>query len=32
MATIVTVQGKTPKWGKDCFIAENATLAGDKCP
>ena len=29
MATIATVKGKTPKWGKDCFIAENATLAGD---
>ena len=29
MATITTVKGKTPKWGKDCFIAENATLAGD---
>lgn len=29
MATIATVKGKTPKCGKDCFIAENATLAGD---
>lgn len=29
MATIVTVKGYTPKWGKDCYIADNATLAGD---
>ena len=29
MATIATVKGKTPKCGENCFIAENATLAGD---
>lgn len=29
MATIATVRGKTPRWGKDCFIAGNSTLAGD---
>lgn len=23
------VRGFTPKWGEDCFIAENATLIGD---
>ena len=32
MATIATVKGKSPKWGENCFIAENATLAGAKCP
>lgn len=26
---IKTVNGKTPVMGKDCFIAENATLVGD---
>lgn len=26
---IKTVLGKTPVWGEDCFIAENATLIGD---
>ncbi|MDR0186831.1 gamma carbonic anhydrase family protein [Prevotella brunnea] len=29
MATIKTVKGKSPTWGKRCYIAENATLAGD---
>lgn len=29
MAIIKTVKGKSPKMGKDCFIAENATLLGD---
>lgn len=29
MALIVESRGKTPHWGKGCFIAENATLAGD---
>lgn len=29
MATIATVKGKSPSWGKNCFIADNATLAGD---
>lgn len=29
MAIIKTVEGKTPHWGKNCFIAENATLTGD---
>lgn len=27
--TIKTVNGNTPIWGKDCFIAENATLVGE---
>jgi carbonic anhydrase/acetyltransferase-like protein (isoleucine patch superfamily) len=29
MAIIKTVRGKTPVIGKDCFIAENATIIGD---
>ena len=29
MAIIKTVEGKTPHWGKNCFIAENAALTGD---
>ncbi|OQD43776.1 gamma carbonic anhydrase family protein [Croceivirga radicis] len=26
---IKTVNGKTPVWGPDCFIAENATIVGE---
>ena len=26
---VKSVRGFTPKWGKDCFFAENATLIGD---
>jgi carbonic anhydrase/acetyltransferase-like protein (isoleucine patch superfamily) len=29
MAIIKTLNGKTPKVGKDCFLAETATLIGD---
>ena len=29
MALIKTIKGKTPKFGKNCFLAENATLIGD---
>ena len=29
MALIKTVRGKTPQWGKRCYLAENATLTGD---
>jgi carbonic anhydrase/acetyltransferase-like protein (isoleucine patch superfamily) len=29
MALILPVLGKSPVWGKDCFIAENATIVGD---
>ncbi len=29
MALIKSVRGFTPKYGKDCFLAENATLIGD---
>ena len=29
MALIRSVQGKEPQFGKDCFIAENATVIGD---
>ncbi|NJO86970.1 MAG: gamma carbonic anhydrase family protein [Lewinella sp.] len=28
-ALIVPVRGFTPQWGRDCFLAENATLIGD---
>ena len=28
-ALIKSCRGFTPAWGKDCFIAENATLVGD---
>lgn len=29
MALIKTLRGFTPKFGKDCFFAENATIIGD---
>jgi len=29
MALILPVEEKEPKWGKDCFIAPNATIVGD---
>jgi len=29
MATILPVEGKFPKFGKDCFVAPNATIVGD---
>ena len=29
MALIKSVKGVTPKFGKDCFLAENATIVGD---
>ncbi len=29
MPVILTVKDKSPVWGKDCFIAENATIVGD---
>ena len=29
MAIVKTINGKTPQWGKNCFIAENAALSGD---
>ncbi|HLT95107.1 MAG TPA: gamma carbonic anhydrase family protein [Membranihabitans sp.] len=29
MALIRTVRGKTPQWGENCFLAENATITGD---
>lgn len=29
MALIKSVKGKLPKWGNNCFIADNATLTGD---
>ncbi len=29
MALVKTVKGVKPRWGKRCFIADNATLTGD---
>jgi carbonic anhydrase/acetyltransferase-like protein (isoleucine patch superfamily) len=29
MPVILPVKGKSPVWGEDCFIAENATIVGD---
>ncbi len=29
MALILPLRGYTPKFGKDCFLAENATVVGD---
>jgi len=29
MALIKTVRGMSPKWGENCFLAENATVVGD---
>lgn len=29
MALIKPVNGKEPKWGKDCYFAENSTIVGD---
>jgi len=29
MPLILPVKGKSPIWGEDCFIAENATIVGD---
>ena len=29
MPLILPVKGKYPKWGSDCFIAENSTIVGD---
>ena len=29
MAFIKEVNGKTPSWGNNCYLAENAVLAGD---
>ncbi len=29
MATILPCEGKNPQFGKDCFIAPNATIVGD---
>ena len=29
MPLILTVKDKTPAWGSDCYIAENATIVGD---
>lgn len=29
MALVLPVEGKIPKFGKDCYLAENATVVGD---
>ena len=29
MALIKSIKGLTPKWGKDCYFSENATIVGE---
>jgi len=29
MALVKSIKGKNPRWGENCYIAENATLVGD---
>src|ERR1039458_8411434 len=29
MVLIKTIRGKTPQFGKECYLAENATVTGD---
>ena len=29
MALIKDIEGKSPKFGKNCYLAENATIIGD---
>ena len=29
MALIKSIKGESPSWGKDCYIAENASLIGE---
>ena len=29
MALIKSYKGKSPRWGKDCYFSENATIVGD---
>ena len=29
MALIKTIKGLTPRWGKDCYFSENATIVGE---
>lgn len=29
MALIKSYKGLTPKWGRDCYFSENATIVGD---
>ena len=29
MALIKSYKGMSPKWGKDCYFSENATIVGD---
>ena len=29
MALIKTIQGKTPRFGKNCYLSENATVVGE---
>ncbi|WP_036878688.1 gamma carbonic anhydrase family protein [Xylanibacter oryzae] len=29
MALIKSIKGLTPKWGKECYFSENATIVGD---
>ena len=32
MALIIPLRGYTPEIGRDCFLAENATVVGDVAP
>ena len=29
MALVKSIKGIKPKWGADCYLAENATIVGD---
>ena len=29
MALIKSIKGLTPKWGKECYFSENATIVGE---
>ena len=29
MALIKTIKGLAPKWGRDCYFSENATIVGE---
>ena len=29
MALVKSIKGKSPKWGENCYMAENATIVGD---
>ena len=29
MALVKSIKGKSPQWGENCYMAENATIVGD---